>query len=126
MNRALDDWFASEILPHEAALMRYVTRVWKLAADVPDLCQETYVRVYESAAKKRPRAAKSFLFTTAHNLMVDRMRRERVVSIGTEFSVRRLAAEVQVLVTEGRVGLAWSLARPLDRTTTLDAGTVAR
>jgi RNA polymerase sigma factor (sigma-70 family) len=39
------------------------------------------MRVYEAAAQERPRAPKSFLFATARNLMADRMRRSRVVSI---------------------------------------------
>jgi RNA polymerase sigma factor (sigma-70 family) len=39
------------------------------------------VRVYESATNSRPRFPKTFLFTTARNLLIDIVRRERVVSI---------------------------------------------
>ena len=81
IERGLGDWFAKEILPHEGALTRYLKRVWKSPAEVSDLRQETYTRVYESAAKARPRSAKGFLFTTARNLMVDKMRRDRIVSV---------------------------------------------
>jgi RNA polymerase sigma factor (sigma-70 family) len=81
MNCDLDRWFVAEILPHEAALMRYLRRLCACATDVPDLRQEIYVRVYESAGRARPDFPKSFLFTAARNLIVDRIRREHVVSI---------------------------------------------
>lgn len=81
MSESLDSWFKREILPHEAALLHYVARVWPRRNEVHDLCQETYARVYDSAKTARPQAARSFLFTTAHNLMTDLIRRERVVSI---------------------------------------------
>jgi RNA polymerase sigma-70 factor (ECF subfamily) len=74
-------WFAREILAHESALVRYLTRVWPNRDEVHDLRQETYIRVYEAAKKARPTAAKSFLFATARNLMADRVRRSRIVSI---------------------------------------------
>ena len=78
---SIEDWFVSEILVHDVALTRYLMRSWPNAAEVPDLRQETYVRVYEAALKQRPYAPKSFLFVTARHLMSDRARRGRVVSI---------------------------------------------
>jgi len=81
MTTALDSWFAREILVHEQALERYLRRCWPHRDDVHDLRQDTYVRVYEAAARALPSAPKAFLFTTAHNLMTDRLRRAKVVSI---------------------------------------------
>ncbi|MGH8326150.1 MAG: RNA polymerase sigma factor [Steroidobacteraceae bacterium] len=81
MNSELDQWFSREILPHEAALTRYLNRMWKGPAEVADLRQDTYVRVYERAARGFPRSPRTFLFVTAHNLIVDRVRRERTVFI---------------------------------------------
>src|SRR5688572_132056 len=81
MNSALDQWFAAEILSHEAALMRYLRRVWRREAEIADLCQEIYIRIYESAAKELPVSPKAFLFATARNLIADHVRRKRVVSI---------------------------------------------
>ncbi|SRR5579871_453283 len=81
MDESLDGWFAREILSHEDALVRYLSRIWPHREDVHDLRQEAYIRVYEAATKSRPLAPKSFLFTTARNLIVDRVRRGRVVSI---------------------------------------------
>jgi RNA polymerase sigma factor (sigma-70 family) len=75
------DWFVREILPHEAALTRYIQRVWRNSADVLDLRHDAYIKVYEAAVKDRPRSPKSFLFTTARHVMADRARRHRIVSI---------------------------------------------
>lgn len=81
MGNDLDDWFAREILVHEAALMRYLLRWWSHRDDVADLRQEVYIRVYEAAAAHMPQQPKSLLFTTARNLMTDRWRRSRVVPL---------------------------------------------
>jgi RNA polymerase sigma-70 factor (ECF subfamily) len=81
VNEELNTWFARNVLPHEAALVRYLMRIWPHKDEVNDLRQETYVRVYEAARKSRPTFVKSFLFTTARHLVVDRVRRGRVVSI---------------------------------------------
>lgn len=78
---SLDSWFKREVLAHEGALVRYLLRTWPNRQDVSDLRQDTYIRVYEAAAKARPLAPKSFLFATARHLMTDRIRRQRVVSI---------------------------------------------
>jgi RNA polymerase sigma factor (sigma-70 family) len=78
---ALDQWFAAEILPHEGLLLRYLTRVWRNSAEVFDLRQDIYVRVYESARSALPTTPKAFLFATARNLMTDRIRHSRVVFI---------------------------------------------
>jgi RNA polymerase sigma factor (sigma-70 family) len=81
VDHELESWFVSAILPHQAALTRYLNRLCKSSSEVPDLRQETYFRVYESAKKSRPRFPRTFLFTTARNLVIDKFRRERVVSI---------------------------------------------
>jgi len=81
VSEPLKVWFAREILTHEAALVRYLNRTWPRRDEIHDLRQEIYVRVYEAAGRARPASPKSFLFTTARNLMADRVRRGRVVSI---------------------------------------------
>lgn len=79
--RALDEWFVSEVLPLEAALMRFLRRNWRSEADIVDLRQEVYARVCEAAAVAQPLNAKAFVFTTARNLLIDRMRHARVVPL---------------------------------------------
>jgi len=81
MRRDLAEWFVSEILTHESALTGYLKRAWRARADVSDLRQETYARVYASAARALPRSPKSFLFATARNLMTDKARRAKVAPV---------------------------------------------
>ncbi len=81
VDRTLDEWFAEEILVHEEILMRYLRRNWSNRDEAFDIRQDAYVRVYEAASDSRPVSPKAFLFATARNLMADRIRRDRVVSI---------------------------------------------
>lgn len=117
MEPSLDTWFKNEILSHEPMLMRYILRVWPRKHEVDDLRQETYARVYEAARASRPLNARSFLFTTAHNLMADRVRHERVVSIEAVGDIEALNVSVDEISTEQRVGARQELkllARALD------------
>ena len=79
----IDDWFMREVLPLEPMLTRFFQRNWRNDAEIEDLRQEAYARVYESACRERPLQIKPFLFQTARNLMIDRLRRQSVVSLET-------------------------------------------
>jgi len=107
----LDRWFAAEILPHEAALQRFLSRACHNRAEVPDLCQEVYVRVYESAQRALPSAPKSFLFATARNLLIDRRRRERIVSIDYTQDLDALNVLVDEISPEQRLSARQELRR---------------
>jgi RNA polymerase sigma factor (sigma-70 family) len=78
-----DLWFVREVLPLEPALTRFLRRHWRKEAEVPDLRQEVYVRVYEASRTGVPYYVQQFVFTTARNLMIDLLRRAQVVSIET-------------------------------------------
>ena len=100
----LDEWFAAEILPHEGMLVRYLTLVWPNSADVLDLRQDIYVRVYESARSSLPTSPKAFLFATARNLMTDRIRRSRVIFIDSTQDFEGLNVLVDEISPERRLG----------------------
>jgi len=110
MSTSLDSWFTEEILPHEPSLMRLLARVWPRRDEHSDLRQETYARVYEAAQQARPLNARSFLFTTARNLMADRIRRERIVSIQAAGETDFLNVLIDELTPEERVSAAQELA----------------
>lgn len=103
VNQALNEWFVREVLPHERALVRYLNRAWRTRSEVDDLLQEIYVRVYESAEKSPPVAVKSLLFTAARNLMTDRARRARVVTIEAVGDIEELSACVDEVTPERRL-----------------------
>src|SRR5262245_40044984 len=77
----LDDWFMREVVPLEAMLTRFLQRNWRQESDIGDLRQEAYARVYEAAKRERPQLDKPFLFQIARNRMIDRLRRQSVVSL---------------------------------------------
>lgn len=72
-------WFVREVLPLEADLMQYLHHNWRNQSDIADLRQDVYVRVLEGAKREIPERARLFVFTTARNLLIDRVRRERII-----------------------------------------------
>jgi RNA polymerase sigma factor (sigma-70 family) len=79
----LNAWLAKEILVHERALRRYLSRFFKNVADIEDVVQETYARLLalSDPSSNAVRNWHAFLFTTARNVALDRIRRSRVVSL---------------------------------------------
>lgn len=78
-----DDWFVKEVLPLEGVLERFLRRNWRDEGEIADLRQEVYVKVFVSCANGRPDSAQAFVLSTARNLLIDRARRARIVSIET-------------------------------------------
>src|SRR6185437_15804496 len=74
-------WFIREVLPLEPALMQYLRRNWRRRDDVADLRNDIYVQVFEAALKNLPEKPQQFVVTTARNLLIDRLRRERIVAM---------------------------------------------
>ena len=75
--------------------MQFLRRSWHNKAEVDDLRQEVYVRICEAARKEIPQPAKPFVFAVARNLLVDRVRREHVVSIETVSDIDTLGIAVE-------------------------------
>ena len=114
MRTELDDWFVREILVHEAALLRYLQRIRPHGEDLLDLRQDVYVRVYDAARKALPATPKAFLFASARNLVTDRLRRGRVVSIETLGDPDSLNVMVDELSPERRCDGHQALRRMAD------------
>jgi RNA polymerase sigma factor (sigma-70 family) len=74
-------WFVREVLPLEAALKRFLRHGWRNDSDVGDMCQDVFVRTYEAARVEIPQPVKPFVFAIARNLLINRLRREQIVSI---------------------------------------------
>lgn len=81
--RSIDEWFKHEVLPLEPMLTGFLQRNRCSAAEVADLSQETFARIYESAQRERPLLVKAFLFQIARNLMIDHLRKQNVVPLET-------------------------------------------
>jgi len=111
MADSLDDWFVREVLPHEAALLRYLARAWPNRADIQDIRHDAYVRILEAAHRLRPTAPKSLLFTTARNLMIDRARRNRIVPIDLREELDSLNVLIDEVTPERRTSIRQQLIR---------------
>jgi len=91
--------------------MRFLARVWPHRDEHNDIRQEAYTRVYEAAQVSLPQNAKAFLFSTARNLMVDRIRKERIVSIRAAGDNDFLEVLIDELTPEKHVSAGQELAR---------------
>jgi len=78
---AVNAWFVREVLPLEPALLRYLRHAWRNENDVGDLCQDVFVRCIEAAKREIPHPTRPFVFFVARTLLIDRLRRNQVVSI---------------------------------------------
>jgi len=74
-------WFVREVLPLEPLLIQFLRRSGRSRSDIEDLRQDVYMRVCDAAMQQIPYPAKPFVMTVARNLLIDRVRREQVVSI---------------------------------------------
>lgn len=84
-------WFAREVLPLEATLIQFLRRNWRNQSEIEDLLQEVYARVFEAARMQLPDAPKAFLFTTARNLLINRVRQQQIVAIESVSDLEKLS-----------------------------------
>jgi RNA polymerase sigma-70 factor (ECF subfamily) len=77
------DWFLNQVFRHRAALHRYLGKLTSGAEDIEDLVQETYVRIYALPDYHEVDSPKALLFRIAHNLAVERARRNKAQATDT-------------------------------------------
>jgi RNA polymerase sigma factor (sigma-70 family) len=75
----LSEWFSEEVKSHEPALRGFLHARFPGLREADDVVQESFVRVLRARAAHGITNAKSFLFSTARNLALDLVRREKVV-----------------------------------------------
>ncbi len=83
-------WFAENVQPHERSLRAWLQARFSSLVDIDDLVQETYLRLFRARAAGAIAHPKSYLFATARNAALDRVRRERLISFGslTDFDAK--------------------------------------
>jgi RNA polymerase sigma factor (sigma-70 family) len=82
-------WVGSEILPHEASLRAWLRRSLD-PADLEDVIQEAYCKIGALDDVGHIRSGRAYLFTTARMIVLERIRRSRVVSIETVTEIESL------------------------------------
>ncbi|MGN6124404.1 MAG: RNA polymerase sigma factor [Sphingomonas oligoaromativorans] len=77
-------WLADCILPHERALRDWLARSAFLSGDrIDDLVQETYAVLAQRADVASIRNPRSYAFQVAKSILLQDLRRSRVVAIGS-------------------------------------------
>ena len=84
-----DRWFEEQVLPHEAMLRAWLRGHFAKAGDVDDIVQEAYVRVLAARSSREITSPRAFLFATARNLALGRLRHLKVEA---DFALAEAAA----------------------------------
>jgi RNA polymerase sigma-70 factor (ECF subfamily) len=111
MDTEVVDWLTINFLPHEAQLRAMLRRVCTGPAEVDDVIQETCYRILSMPSLAHVREPKPFVVRSAKNIVLDRIRRDAVVSIEAMANLDELdiedAAPSPERVVLARTELQW-------------------
>ncbi|MDC7675346.1 RNA polymerase sigma factor [Asticcacaulis machinosus] len=82
----------SQILPHEAGLRQWLTRAGLSASERDDLVQEVYYRLLRQTSFDHIEDPRAYMYRTARNIMLEQIRKNRVVSITTVQNIDELGS----------------------------------
>ncbi|MBI5382607.1 MAG: sigma-70 family RNA polymerase sigma factor [Opitutae bacterium] len=74
-----DQWFATEVQPHESKLRAWLRARFPSLTDIDDVVQEAYLRLVRARSSGQVRQAKPYLYATARNAVLDHFRHEQVI-----------------------------------------------
>jgi RNA polymerase sigma factor (sigma-70 family) len=98
---SLSQWFKTEVLPLERALMAFLRRHWRESEDLIDFRQDIYERVLAAAAENGlPQNANAYLFVAARNHIVNQYRRQQVVSFELVSDMEEVKQELDMFATD--------------------------
>lgn len=72
-------WIAAEIIPHEAAIRRWLARRWSHVVDVEDVIQEAYCRLSSLASIAHIDNPAGYFHRTANAVVTDMLRRAGII-----------------------------------------------
>ena len=92
---AIIDWVALNILPHEGYVRGWLMRAMRRSSDVDDVIQEAYCQIAELETVAHIRNGRAYFLTAARSILLQRLRRDRVVSIEAvaDLDALRIVAE---------------------------------
>lgn len=76
---ALNRWFATEVEPHRSAVRAWLLARFPTLPDVDNIVQDSLARVLQARGAGPVGSPRALLFTTARNLALDLVRRQKVV-----------------------------------------------
>lgn len=76
-------WISREIVPHERAIQRWLSRRWSHVVDIEDVIQEAYCRIASLATVDHIDNPASYFFRTAQSVVTDMMRRAGIFNFAS-------------------------------------------
>jgi RNA polymerase sigma factor (sigma-70 family) len=76
-------WLGRHVLPHEGALRAWLRRRRVGGLDIDDIIQETYTRLIAAESVSHVQDARSYTFQIAGSVVIDHLRRMKVVPISS-------------------------------------------
>ncbi len=76
-------WVSGHVLPHEKDVRAWLSRHGIAADQIDDVVQEAYCRIAALDSVSHIASGRSYLFRTAQNILLEQIRRARVVRIDT-------------------------------------------
>ncbi|HEX2813644.1 MAG TPA: sigma-70 family RNA polymerase sigma factor [Sphingopyxis sp.] len=104
-------WVAGNVIPHEAALRARLRRMAVAGEEIDDIVQETYLNIARLKSVAHIRDGRGYLFTAARMVMLQRIRRNRIVRIDHLTDAQALALEDDAPGPERHVAARRELAR---------------
>jgi RNA polymerase sigma factor (sigma-70 family) len=90
-------------------LYRFIIKNIKIDDDAKDIVQDTFVKLWLNRENINPEKVKSWLFTTAYRLMIDKIRKQKR-DIGNENTVEPISIDIK----QKNIGLKETLEKALD------------
>lgn len=84
-------WVGRHILPHEAALRAWLRTSGTAPQDIDDIVQEAYCRLAALTSVGHIANGRAYLFQTARNVVLEQIRRSRVVRIDSMTEIEALS-----------------------------------
>jgi len=93
-------WVGSQVLPHEADVRAWLRRRGLPADQIDDAVQEAYCRIAALDQVGHIASGRKYLFETARNIVLEQIRRARIVRIDTVMEIELHAIEEDELSPE--------------------------
>lgn len=84
-------WISANVLPYEAEVRRWLRRARVGKADEDDLIQEAYCRIVGVGDASVIRAGRAYFFSVVRNLLIEDLRRSRIVHIEAVAEIENLS-----------------------------------
>ncbi|MGV8941234.1 MAG: RNA polymerase sigma factor [Lysobacter sp.] len=93
-------WLETHVLPHEAALRQWLAQRVHAPIEVDDVLQEAYAAMASLADIRHVQSPRAYFFTVARSLVLQQLRRARIVSIEAVAEVEQLDMVGNLLTPE--------------------------